>query len=163
MKDRLWNELTQCKHHHIYCVLLIAYQRRLLNIFNMLILAFSSAGIMGWAFWQNLPLVSCVIVTGVSLLKLLSPHLVPSEKQIDKLDQVTDFYCDYYNKLEQLWMNHYNERLPDEEAQNMFYELKNTERTINKTVNEIVKRTNKSILQKADKESTNYFKRTFNV
>ncbi len=163
MRDRLWNEMTQCKHHHIYCVLLIAYQRRLVNVFNIIILAFSSAGVMGWAFWKGLPLVACVIVSGISLLKLLSPHLVPSEKQLDKLDQVIDFYCDYYNKMEQLWMNHYNLRLTDNEMQDAFYKLKDTERSINKTVNEIVKRTNKSILTKTEKEALNYFKRTFNT
>lgn len=163
MRDRLWNELTQCKHHHIYCVLLIAYQRRLLNFFNMTILAFSSAGIMGWSIWQNLPLASCIIVAGISLLKIISPHIIPSEKQIDKLDQVTDFYCDYYNKMEQLWMNHFNQRLTEEEVQKAFYKIKDTERNINKTVNEIVKRTNKSILFKTEKEAINYFKRTFNT
>jgi hypothetical protein len=163
MRERLWNELTQCKHHHIYCVLLIAYQRRLLNIFNITVLAFSSAGIMGWTIWKEVPLIACIIVATISLLKLLSPHIVPSEKQIDKLDRVTDFYFDYYNKMEQLWLNHYNYRLNDEEAQKQFYKLKDSERAINKVVNEIVKRTNKSILKKTDLEANNYFKRTFNV
>ncbi|MCB9056140.1 MAG: hypothetical protein H6549_09790 [Chitinophagales bacterium] len=163
MRDRLWNELTQSKHHHIYCVLLIAYQRRLVNIFNIVILSFSSAGVMGWAFWKELPLVSCIIVAGISLLKLLSPHLVPSEKQLDKLDNVIDFYCDYYNKVEQLWMNHYNGHLDDKQMQDAFYKLKATEGRINKIVNEIVKRTNKSILSKTEKETLNYLKRTFNT
>lgn len=163
MRERLWNELTQCKHHHIYCVFLIAYQRRLLNFFNMTILAFSSAGIMGWTIWKEVPLFACIIVATISLLKLLSPHIVPSEKQIDKLDQVTDFYFNYYNKMEQLWLNHYNERMTDEEAQKQFYKLKDSERSINKVVNEIVKRTNRAILKKTDLEAINYFKRTFNV
>jgi hypothetical protein len=163
MRDRLWNEMTECKHHHIYCILLIAYRRRLLNVFNIVILSFSSAGVMGWAFWKELPLISCIIVAAISLLKLLSPHLVPSEKQLDKLDQVIDFYCDYYNKMEQLWMNHYNGHLTDKQMQDAFYDLKDTERSINKTVNEIVKRTNKSILAKTEKEALTYFKRTFNT
>jgi hypothetical protein len=129
----------------------------------MTILAFSSAGIMGWTIWNQVPLIACIIVATISLLKLLSPHIVPSEKQIDKLDQVTDFYFDYYNKMEQLWLNHYNYRLTDQEAQKQFYKLKDSERAINKVVNEIVKHTNKSILKKTDLEAINYFKRTFNV
>ena len=92
MRERLWNELTQCKHHHIYCVLLIASQRRLLNVFNLTILAFSSAGIMGWTIWKEVPLIACIIVATISLLKLLSSHIVPSEKQIDKLDQAFGFW-----------------------------------------------------------------------
>ena len=62
-----------------------------------------------------------------------------------------------------LWLNYYNYRLTDEEAQKQFYKLKDSERTINKIVNEIVKHTNKSIFKKTELEAINYFKRTFNV
>lgn len=51
-------------------------------------------------FWKDFPLVACIIVSLISLLKLISPHIVPSDKQIDKLDEITDFYFDYFNKLE---------------------------------------------------------------
>lgn len=163
MRERIWTELGQTKHNHFYTCYLLARHRRLLNYFNMTILAFSSAGIMGWALWKELPLVSCVIVATISLLKLLSPHLVPSEKQIDKLDRVTDFYFDYYNKIEQLWLDHYNYRLTDEQAQQKFYKFKATERDINKVVNEIVKSTNKAIYKRADQETRNYLQRTFNT
>ncbi|MHC1689616.1 MAG: hypothetical protein AB9833_02180 [Bacteroidales bacterium] len=161
MRERLWYELGQVKHNHLYCVCLLARQRRLLNYFNMIILAFSSAGIMGWAFWKEIPLAACIIVATISLIKLLSPHIVPSDKQLDKLDYVTDFYFDYFNKLEQIWLDHYNNRITDEETQTLFYTLKGTEREISKTVNEIIKSTNKRIYKIADTETRNYLQRTF--
>jgi hypothetical protein len=163
MRDRIWKELGQSKHNHFYSIFLLARQRRILNYFNIIILVFSSAGIMGWPIWQKLPLISCIIVAGISLLKLLSPHIAPSEKQIDKLDQITDFYFDYYNKIEQLWLDHYNNRLTEEQAQNKFYKVKATEKEINKLVNEIIKSTNKKIKSKAAKETTNYLRITFNL
>lgn len=162
MKERLWYELGQVKHNHFYTMFLLARQRKLLNYFNMTILIFSSGGIMGWTLWKDLPVVACIIIAIISLLKLLSPHLVPSEKQIDKLDQVADFYFDYYNKLEILWFDNYNERLTEESTQNKFFKLKKTEREINKMVNEIVKTPNKRILIKADTETRNYLHQTFN-
>lgn len=162
MRERIWYELGQVKHNHYYCVFLLAKQRRILNYFNITILAFSSAGIMGWGVWQNTPLISCVIVAAISLLKLLSPHIVPSDKQIDKLDNVTDFYFDYFNKLEQIWLDHYNYRTTDEETQTLFYSLKDSEREINKVINEIVKSNNKNIQKRADLETRNYLSRTFN-
>jgi hypothetical protein len=128
----------------------------------MTILGFSSAGVMGWSLWEKMPLVACFLVSLISLLKLLSPHLIPSDKQIDKLDNITDFYFDYFNKLEQIWLDHYNSRTTDEQAQTLFYELKNSERDISKTVNEIVKSTNKDITKQADSETRNYLKRNFN-
>jgi len=116
---------------------------------------------MGWAFWKEIPLVACIIVATISLIKLLSPHIVPSDKQIDKLDYVTDFYFDYFNKLEQIWLDYYNNRITDEETQTLFYTLKGTEREISKTVNEIIKSTNKRIYKIADTETRNYLQRTF--
>ncbi len=162
MRERIWYELGQVKHNHFYCVFLLARQRQILNYFNIIILAFSSAGIMGWAFWKEIPFVACIIVAIISLLKLLSPHIVPSDKQIDKLDIVTDFYFDYFNKLEQVWFDHHNNRITDKEAQAIFYNLKDTEKEINKIVNEIVKSTNKIILKKADTETRNYLQIIFN-
>lgn len=162
MRERLWYELGQVKHNHFYCIFLLVSQRRLLNVFNMVILAFSSAGVMGWAIWKDIPIVACVIIATISLLRLLSPHIVPSDKQIDKLDKVVDFYFDFYNQLEILWFDHYNNRLTDEELQAKFYILKDTERETNKTVNEIVKGINKKIALKTDIETRSYLKNTFN-
>jgi hypothetical protein len=162
MRERLWYELGQVKHNHFYCVNLLARQRRILNLFNIIILVFSSAGIMGWAFWQQIPLIACIIVALISLLKLISPHIIPTEKQIEKLDYIVDFYFDYYNKLEKSWFDYYNERIDDKQVQDLFYELKDTERGVSKSVNEIIKTTNKKILIKANSETTNYLKQTFN-
>ena len=163
MRERIWYELTQAKHNHQYSCFLLSYWRRVVNIFNIIIFGFSTGGVMGWAFWKVLPLTSCIIIAGISLLRLLQPHLIPMEKQIDKLDQVADFYFDYYNQLEILWFDWFNLRINDVEAQRRFYEIKATEKTINKTVNEIIRGKNKEIRLKAETESRNYLKRTFNT
>lgn len=163
MRERIWYELTQVKHNNLYCVYLLSYQRQVLNIFNIIILVFSTGGIMGWAIWKEFPLASCIIIATISLLRLLQPHLIPSDKQIDKLDQVADFYFDYYNKLEPLWMDYYYSRISDTEAQAKFYKIKSSEKSINKTVTEIIKRTNKKVLKKTDIETRAYLKNNFNT
>lgn len=162
MRERLWYELGQVKHNHLYCCHLLAKQRRQLSYFNMIVLAFSSAGVMGWTFWNTLPLISCFIVSILSLIKLLSPHFMPAERQIDKLDTVTDFYFNYLNQIEKLWLDHFNRRLTDEQTQEKFYTLKDTEREISKSVNELVKSVNKRMLAKARIETRAYLQRTFN-
>src|SRR5688572_21537370 len=103
MRERIWHELTQAKHNHQYCCFLLSYWRHVVNIFNIIVLGFSTGGVMGWAFWEALPIASCIIIAAISLLRLLQPHLIPSEKHIDKLDQIADFYFDYFNQLEILW------------------------------------------------------------
>ena len=162
MRERVWYELAQAKHNHLYCRFILAYRRKVLNIFNIVILGFSSAGIMGWAFWKDFPLISCIIVSSISLLKLISPHIIPSDKQIDKLDEITDFYFDYFNKLECLWFDFNSKKIDENQLQTQFYKIKNTEKKVNKSVNEIIKSHNKKLIKKAEIESNNYLTRTFN-
>lgn len=162
MRNRFWNELCQAKHNSKYCIALLAYRRRSLNWFTMIILIFSSAGIMGWQFWKEVPLIACVIISAIQLLRLLQPHFMPTEKQIDKLDNVVDFYFDYYNKLEQLWFDYENDRKSEEETQAEFYRIKESEKPINKVINEIVKSTNRKIQKRCDVEVRDYLSRVFN-
>lgn len=162
MRERVWYELAQAKHNHLYCMFILAYRRKVLNIFNIVILGFSSAGIMGWAFWKDFPLIACIIVSSISLLKLISPHIIPSDKQIDKLDETTDFYFDYFNRLECLWFDFNSKKIDENQLQTQFYKIKNTEKKVNKSVNEIIKSHNQKLIKKAEIESNNYLTRTFN-
>lgn len=161
MRNRIWYELCQAKHNHRYCILLLAYRRRLLNTFGLIILIFSG-GVMGWGIWKEVPLVACIIIASIQLLRIVQPHLIPSEKQVDKLDSVTDFYFEYFNKLEKLWMSYERDELTEESVQNLFYDIKDTEKQVNKTLNEIIKTTNKKILAQASAESTSYLTKNLN-
>lgn len=76
---------------------------------------------------------------------------------------IVGFYFDYYNKLEILWMDFYNSRLDDPEAQERFYGIKEAERTVNNLTNEIINSTKKEILRKADFETREYLLRVFNT
>ena len=104
---------------------------------------------MGWPIWNKMPLISCIIISAISLLKYLQIHLVPTDKQVDKLDMIVGFYFDYYNKLEILWMDFYNSRLDDPEAQERFYGIKEAERTVNNLTNEIINSTKEGNLKKS--------------
>lgn len=97
MRNRIWAELTQSKHNIEFASMYSDRQRAILRIFNMGILIFSSAGIMGWKIWENLPLIACIIIAGISLIRLLQPHLIMNEKQLKNLDDIHRFYADYYN------------------------------------------------------------------
>ena len=59
-------------------------------------------GLFGNSAYFCNPILESSIIAAISLLKLISPHIIPSERQIEKLNSVTDFYFDYFNKIEQL-------------------------------------------------------------
>lgn len=161
MRERIWYELTQAKHDHTASTFLLAERRNQIKWFNVIVLIFSGGGIMGWRVWEYLPVISCVIITAIQLLKLLQPHILPSEKNIERLEEVIDFYFDYNIEIEQLWLDHFNYRIDDKVAQDRFYELKEKEKAINKKTNEIVKDISNRIKKKADREVRQYFKNNF--
>jgi len=161
MRNRLWYELEQVKFQEIYAAKLIGHYNFLLNFFNMVIAMFSSIGILGWKFWDNIPLVACIIVFTISLLKLILPNIIPSEKQIGKYIKIASFYSDFLLKLEQIWFDFEEKRINEKELQDKFYELKKSELEIEKMINEIHKKPNRYIAKKAKKEKEIYFNNIF--
>lgn len=163
MRNRLWYELAQAKFNDKYACLLIGHQRQSLNAFNLIITAFSTAGIMGWKLWDKLPIVACAIIATISLAKMVQPHIIPSDKQIEKLDKVADFYFDFYLKLEKIWFDYEHKRISELELQNQFHTLKQTEREINKIVNEVHKKPKRKIAIKSQNECDLFFQKAFNT
>lgn len=159
MRTRLWNELLQVKYNAYYCVHLLAHRKQVLNFFNIVILAFSTGGIMGWKLWENTPVVSCAIIYMISLLKLLQVHLIPSEKDIEKLDKVSDFYFEQYNKLESLW--YMQERITEQQLQEEYYKIKESEIEANKILKDVLKRINNKVHKTAKERTNQYFELNF--
>ena len=163
MRNRFWNEMAEAKHNEIYATLLAGSYRYWLNIVNIFITTFSAAGVMGWKFWDNAPVVACIIIAGISLLKLVFPFFIPSEKQIEKLDNVSDFYLNFYLQLEPIWFDFENDRITEEQLQKKFYEIKQSEREINKEINKIHWKSKKGITKKTKIEADIFFKNNFNT
>jgi|GEM_PF-1679635 len=164
MRTRLWDEMMQCKHNHYYSLYVLEQKKNAIKWFTILTLAFSgTGGIMGWTIWKSFPLYACIVISLLQLSKLLQTHLIPTDKEIEKLNKVISFYFDYFNKLEQLWYDLYNKRLNDEEAQAKFYLINGSQKEINDIVNEVIKKkVNKKFYNKAAIETNSYVNRTFN-
>lgn len=163
MRNRIWTELTQAKHNIEFATLYSDQQRLVLRGFNMGVLVFSSAGIMGWKVWEHLPVIACGIIAAVSLIRLLQPHLIMNEKQLRNLDDIHRFYSDYYNDIEKLWFDFESERVTEEEATNSFFELKKKETEINPIIAETIRSKPKRIVKKCKVHSDQYFNQVFNT
>lgn len=163
MRNRIWTELTQSKHNIEFASKYSDRQRIILRAFNIVILIFSSAGIMGWKIWENLPLIACIIIAGISLIKLLQPHLIMNEKQLKNLDDIHRFYADYYNDLEKLWYDFESERINEEQATKIFFKLKKSETAINPLIAETIRSKPKRLVKKCKKNSDEYFNQVFNI
>jgi len=163
MRDRIWAELTQSKHSKEFLVLYSRRQRAILRYFNIGILTFSAGGIMGWKIWEDLPLISCVVIAIISLIKLIQPHLIMSDKLLSNLDTIHKFYIEYYNNLEKLWYEYEAGRLSDQESSKRFFKLKESEGKITQVISDTIRTTPEGLVKKAKTHSDQYFKQIFNT
>lgn len=163
MRNRIWTELTQAKHNIEFATLYSDKQRFVLRVFNMGVLVFSSAGIMGWKVWEYIPLVACVIIAAVSLLRLLQPHLIMNEKQLRSLDDIHRFYSEYFNDMEKLWFDFEAERMSEEQATITFFELKKNETEINPLIAETIRSKPKRVVAQSKLHTDQYLNQVFNT
>jgi len=163
MRNRLWSELQQAKFNQIYATLLIGHYRYWLNVINLAVVIFSIVGaVAGWKVWEILiPLIACTAIAIISSLKHIIPYLIPSEKQVEEYDKIADFYCNLYLKFEYLWFNFENNQISEKKMQKQYHDLKQSEREINKLINKIHKKSNKSLSNQAKEETKTFFKQFY--
>ena len=163
MRERIWTELTQAKFNVEFTALYSERQRALLRYFNIGVLSFSTAGVMGWPIWDELPVIACVIIAAVSLLRLLQPHLVMSDKLLNSLDRIHRYYTEFSNNLEKLWYDLESDRITEKQATDKFYKLKQTETEINSLISDTIRYKPKRLVEKAKSHSDQYFKLALNT
>jgi len=163
MRNRIWTELTQSEDNIEFASIYSDWQRIIFRVFNIVILIFSSTGIMGWKIWENLPLIAYIIIARISLIKLLQPHLIMNEKQLKNLDDIHRFYADYYNDIEKIWYDFESKRIDEEQATKIFFKLKKSETAINPLIAKAIRSKPKRLVKKCKKNSDEYFNQVFNI
>ena len=163
MRTRLWGELTQSRFNLNYILYYALFQKKIVRCFNILLLVFSGGGLMGWEFWDYAPKIACYIIACMSLLRLLQPHLFLSDIQLAKFDSINEFYTKYYNSLEKLWFEYESNEINEMQMKNSFYEIVGEEKSINKTVNDLIKNQPRFIYKKAKEDTDLWFSKNFNV
>ena len=78
MRTRIWNEITKSKHDIEYLRVYSRFQGNLARWINIMILLFSTTGILGWSIWKdpNLAGIACSLTGGMTLVKMVSPFYV---------------------------------------------------------------------------------------
>ncbi len=84
-----------------------------------------------------------------------------TEKQICSLDKIHKFYVDYYNKLEILWYDAESGNLNENKIKDKFFELKDSETSIDNTINDTIRDRPERGVNQAKEHSDQYFQRVF--
>jgi len=163
MKTRIWIELGEARFHANFLSALIKRNLLVSKYVNVIFLALStSGGIMGWHIWQSYTNVACIILAVISLFKLISPEFVPSEKRINNLHKLHDYYCRKLQELDDLWMDVNHGQYTEREIYNKFSAIIQKDRGINQLVNDTILNTPKKLVAEARKRTDAYLTKHYN-
>jgi hypothetical protein len=164
MRIRVWNKLGEAKYNCTYVSRLIREHLIISKGVTIFILILSgTGGVMGWDLWKKYPSVVCIIIAVVSLLKLVSDELIPSEKSISSLHEIQDFYANQFKQLDKLRFDvDHKEGINEQEIFDRLNEICEKEKDINRKVNSTILYNPPRLVKKSKTLTDIYFNQNFN-
>lgn len=164
MRNDIWYTMGQIKFNVVYTSLLYEHKKHIAKIFNISIITLSVIGALFSKIWDVIPIIACIIIAIISLLKEFKGELVYSDKQFSSLNEIQSFYSEQLNKIEQLWRNFERGDIDIKSIEDRFYAIKEREDSkILLNVNENVTSNNKRLEKKAKLVCDIYFQTHYNT
>jgi len=157
MRNTIWYEFVQIKFGETYLALYLDRQKIIRKWFKILTLVFSTSGVLGWTVWEYAPIISCGLIAVMQIVNLLESQIILSDTDLEKVSELRNQYIQYFNKLEKLWLDFNAVRLTDKEATDKFYGHRKIGQTIESLDNKLNIQQVKILIEKADKQTNNYF------
>jgi len=126
MRNRVWYEMVQIKYGEIYLSLYLDLQKDLKRYIKIATLIFSGSGVFGWAFWEPLAWIACIIIAIIQLIALIENQIVRSEVELEEISVLRSMYLHYLTKLEELWYDCENREEKEKKIKNKFFSLRET-------------------------------------
>ncbi|SDT43790.1 hypothetical protein SAMN05216490_3479 [Mucilaginibacter mallensis] len=124
MEEKIWYELLHTKFGDCYLNVYLESQKSIKKWVKIATLLFSSSGIMGWAFWKDAPIVSCIVITIIQLFNLVQKQIILSDIEIAHIANLKGLFFSHFNKVEKLWVDYRAGRITEEAASESFYKLR---------------------------------------
>lgn len=165
MRTRIWNEITKSKHDIEYLRVYSRLQGNLARWINILILVFSTSGILGWSIWKepNLAGVACGLTAGMTLIKMISPFFILSDKESKKLDKYYVQLINHFGLLEKFWYELENGQIKENKITTVFFNYVQKGTDIHDRYSDLNIMHLRSLIKKADTNTRDYFNNTFNT
>ena len=165
MRTRIWNEITKLKHDIEYLRVYSRLQGHLARWINILILVFSSTGILGWSIWKdsNLAGIACGLTAAMTLVKMISPFFILSDKETKKLDNYYVQLAHLFDSLEKFWYEFEDELINETKITSEFYKFVQKGTEIHDRFSDLNVMHIKSLIRKSDTNTRDYFNNIFNI
>jgi hypothetical protein len=158
MRSKVWYEMTHIKFGEVYLSLYLDFQKDLKRYIKIGTLIFSGSGVFGWAFWEPLAWIACLVIAVIQLIALIENHVVRSDAELEEISALRSMYLYYLTKLEELWYECDNDTKEEMKVKEDFFFLKNTDYvSIEKLDDKLNIKHWKKLQDKADIKTREYF------
>lgn len=129
----IWDELVQAKSMEQYISNYIGSRIDWNKRFSIITLSLSVIGAGTWGVWKLLenflsfiPLILFVLIGLAQVLSAIQNKITIDEETLKSLSKLRSLYIEYFNKLEQLFLNAYDNTLTEKELETIFFSLRET-------------------------------------
>lgn len=155
-RNRIWEELKQAKAN-IICLQKYTDKKRKHNRwYNTFIAITASIGTFGYIIDSIIPAITSGLIGLGAIAKSILPGCLQNEQELSSLDSLIDFYVRYMNSLERIWYNLENKKITEDEAMEMFFDLKETESDKLSQLNKGIRNISKSFQELINQEASKY-------
>lgn len=158
MRKKIWYDMVQIKYGEVYLSLYLDFQKDLKRYIKIATLIFSGSGVFGWAFWEPLAWIACIVIAVIQLIGLIENHIVRSDNELEEISVLRSMYLKYLTKLEELWYDFENDTKKEKKVKGVFFKLKDTDFVaIEKLDDKLSIKPWKKLKNKADIRTREYF------
>ena len=127
MRNKIWYNMLQIKYGEIYLSLYLDFQKDLKRYIKIATLVFSGSGVFGWAFWEPLAWIACIVIAIIQLIGLIENQIVRSDAELEEISVLRSMYLKYLTKLEELWYDCENGSKKEKKIKNSYFSLRETD------------------------------------
>lgn len=148
--DRLWDELGQAKFNEEYLKIFIADRKEMNDQikYGYLVLSVIGLCLKNYATGSFIIL---ILLTIISMYEIVYKNIFPEKSSIGSLNTAFTFYNNYFVELEFLWWEYQTDKQDCDYCIKNFWEIKKTESSINKIINDTLSKPEIDIQEKAEK------------
>lgn len=157
IRDKIWYDLVDTKYGDEYLVLYLSLQRVIRKWFKIITIVLSAGGVFSaFQSFQIPTIIFCSITGLIQLLTSIENFIIHSEDDLDSLSNLRMKYYDRFIKLEILWHNLETKKITEEQASEIFFELRVLSSEIESLDNKLNVRRYKKLMMTAESKTNNY-------
>ncbi|NQT91335.1 MAG: hypothetical protein HQ559_01140 [Lentisphaerae bacterium] len=123
MRTRIWNNMSNIKFKAVYTGECSGRADLIGRTYSFFLSFASASSVAAWAFWESVPGLWASIVATAQALHLAKPYVPFMKHDKDFLEMSFEFEH-LYLEYERFWVAYDDDRIPEEEAETKFYELR---------------------------------------